>query len=202
MSRKKFPFHRQFDVMDCGPTCLKMIAEHYGRVYSRQYLRDKSNLTREGVSFGGIAEAAESIGFESMAVRVDFDTLKREVPLPCIAHWRQRHFIVVYQIKHDIVYVADPAFGLTSYRKAEFLRGWLNSKAPREDAEGLLLLLEPLPDFRDRDDDSRPPAKIGFRFLLPYCRPLPQDHPANVSGPRHGKPHPDHLPLSHPGHRR
>jgi ATP-binding cassette, subfamily B, bacterial len=157
--------------MDCGPTCLKMIAEHYGKVYSREYLRDKSNITREGVSFGGIAEAAENIGFESMAVRVDFATLTQEVPLPCIAHWRQRHFIAVYRIKHDIVYVADPAFGLTSYSKAEFLRGWLNSTTPKEAGEGLLLLLEPLPGFHDGEDDTGPPARLGFRFLLPYCRP-------------------------------
>jgi ATP-binding cassette, subfamily B, bacterial len=171
MARKKFPFHRQLDIMDCGPTCLKMIAEHYGKVYSREYLREKSNITKEGVSFGGIAEAAENLGFESMAVRVDFETLKQEVPLPCIAHWRQRHFIVIHQIKKDIVYVADPAFGLTSYQKAEFLHGWLNSKTPKEDGEGLLLLLEPLPGFHDGEDDTHPPAKLGFGFLLPYCRP-------------------------------
>jgi ATP-binding cassette, subfamily B, bacterial len=171
MARKKFPFYRQLDTMDCGPTCLKMIAESYGKTYSREYLREKSNLTKEGVSFGGIAEAAENIGFESLAVSVDFATLAGEVPLPCIAYWRQRHFIVVYGIKKETIYVADPAFGLTSCTKEEFLRGWLNSKVPREDGEGLLLLLEPMPDFYEREDDTPPKSKLGFRFLLPYFRP-------------------------------
>jgi ATP-binding cassette subfamily B protein len=148
-----------------------MIAEHYGKVYSREYLREKSNITKEGVSFGGIAEAAENIGFESMAVRLNFETLKQEVPLPCIAHWRQRHFIVIYKINKDVVYVADPAFGRTSYTQEEFLRGWLNSKTPKESDEGLLLLLEPMPSFYISDDDTRPTSKFGFSFLLPYCRP-------------------------------
>jgi ATP-binding cassette, subfamily B, bacterial len=174
MAKKKFPFHRQLDQMDCGPTCLKMIAEHYGKVYSREYLRDKSNITKEGVSFGGIAEAAENIGFESMAVRLDFETLKHEVPLPCIAHWRQRHFIVIHAISNDTVYVADPAFGLTSYTTEEFLHGWLNSKAPKAGDEGLLLLLEPMPSFHESEDDTSSPSKLGFRFLLPYCRPYRQ----------------------------
>jgi ATP-binding cassette subfamily B protein len=171
MARKKFPSYRQLDRMDCGPTCLKMIAEHYGKIYSRDYLREKSNITKEGVSFGGIAEAAENIGFESLAVNVNFDTLKEEVPLRCIAYWRQRHFIVIYAIKREIVYVADPAFGLTSYTKEELLRGWLNSKTPKADDEGLLLLLEPMPDFYEREDNTPPKSKLGFRFLLPYFRP-------------------------------
>jgi ATP-binding cassette subfamily B protein len=171
MARKRFPFYRQLDQMDCGPTSLKMIAEYYGKPYSRDYLREKSNITKEGVSFGGIAEAAENIGLESLAVSVDFATLAGEVPLPCIAYWRQRHFIVVYEIKKNTVYVADPAFGLTSYNKGEFLRGWLNSKTPKEDDEGLLLLLEPMPDFYEREEDTPPKSKLGFRFLLPYFRP-------------------------------
>ncbi|ETW95503.1 MAG: hypothetical protein ETSY2_48040, partial [Candidatus Entotheonella gemina] len=154
MARKTFPFYKQLDRMDCGPTCLKMISEHYGKVYSRDYLRDKSNITKDGVSLGGIAEAAENIGLESLAVSVNFDTLKEEVPLPCIAYWRQRHFIVIHEIKKHTVSVADPAFGLTSYTKEELLRGWLNAKAPKEDDEGLLLLLEPTPEFYECEEGA------------------------------------------------
>ena len=91
-----FPFFKQLDQMDCGPTCLRMIAKHYGRSYSADHLRQKANITREGVSIGGIAEAAESIGFHTLAVSVDFKTIVEEVPLPCIAHWRQRHFVVIH----------------------------------------------------------------------------------------------------------
>lgn len=167
---KKFPFYRQLDQMDCGPTCLKMIAKHYGKVYDREFLRQLANITRDGVSLGGIAEAAEKIGFQSLAVNVAYETLAEDIPLPCIAYWRQRHFIVLHRIDKKGVHVADPAFGLTTYSKEEFLRGWLNSKRAKDDDEGLLLLLETTPDFENTEE--QPPKKgLGFRFLLPYFKP-------------------------------
>ena len=88
MSLQRLPFYRQLDQIDCGPTCLRMVAKHYGKTYTTEYLRKKANITREGVSLGGIAEAAEAIGFHTLAVNLDFNTLVDEVPLPCIAHWR------------------------------------------------------------------------------------------------------------------
>ena len=167
---KKFPFYRQLDQMDCGPTSLKMIAKHYGKVYDREFLRQLANITRDGVSLGGIAEAAEKIGFQSLAVNVAYETLAEDIPLPCIAYWRQRHFIVVHRIDKKGIHVADPAFGLTTYSKEEFLRGWLNSKRTKDDDEGLLLLLETTPDFENTEE--QPPKKgLGFRFLLPYFKP-------------------------------
>ena len=84
--RKSFPFYKQLDQMDCGPTCLRMISKYYGRLYPANFLRQKSNITRDGVSMAGIAEAAEKIGFHTLAVALDFETLKNEVPLPCIAY--------------------------------------------------------------------------------------------------------------------
>jgi ATP-binding cassette, subfamily B, bacterial len=121
--RKRFPFFRQMDLMDCGPTCLRMVARSHGRSVSAETLRDKCAITREGVSLGGIADAAEAIGLNSLAVQVDFDTLRFEVPLPCIAHWRQRHFVVVHAVRDNEVDVADPSFGLITYSRDEFVRG-------------------------------------------------------------------------------
>jgi len=167
---KKFPFYRQLDQMDCGPTCLKMIAKHYGKVYDREFLRQLANITRDGVSLGGIAEAAEKIGFQSLAVNITYETLAEDIPLPCIAYWRQRHFIVVHRIDKKGVYVADPAFGLTTYSKDEFLRGWLNSKRIKDDDEGLLLLLETTPNF-ENTQEQLPKKGLGFRFLFPYFKP-------------------------------
>ena len=95
----KFPHYTQLDAMDCGPTCLRMIAKHYGRSYTLQTLREKSFLTREGVSMLGISEAAESIGFRTQGVKISFDQLVEDVPLPCILHWNQNHFVVCYKIK-------------------------------------------------------------------------------------------------------
>lgn len=154
--------------MDCGPTCLRMIAKHYGRSYAVDFLRKRSNITREGVSIGGIADAAESIGFHTLAVSVDFNTLAQEVPLPCIAHWRQRHFVVVYKIAHDKVYVADPAHGLVDYPKKDFIDGWIG-KGADESSEGYLLLLETTPRFYEYGNEEK--RKYGFKFLSGYFKP-------------------------------
>jgi len=95
----KFPYFNQLDFMDCGPSCLRMIAKHYGKSYSLQYLRSGSFITKSGVSMLGISDAAESIGFRTRGYRLTWEQLRDEVPLPCIVHWNQRHFIVVYDIK-------------------------------------------------------------------------------------------------------
>ena len=104
-----FPHYTQLDSMDCGPTCLRMIAKYYGRRYSLDTLRDKAFITREGVSMLGISDAAESIGFRTSGVWITLRQLKEDVPLPCILHWNQNHFVVCYKIKDDRYYIADPA---------------------------------------------------------------------------------------------
>ncbi|KAA2218519.1 peptidase domain-containing ABC transporter [Maribacter flavus] len=168
MFSKPFPFFRQLDQMDCGPTCLRMVAKYYGRSFSIDYLRNKSNITKEGVSFGGISEAAEEIGLHTLAVSLDFENMRREVPFPCIAHWRQRHFVVVYKIKGNTVYVADPAHGLIKYSKKEFISGWIGKKFD-DSSEGYLLLMEPTPKFHKSElEESK---NYGFKFLFWYFTP-------------------------------
>ncbi len=166
---KRFTFFRQMDQMDCGPTCLRMVAHHYGRVVDQEQLREECGITREGVSLGGIAAAAEAIGLKSLAVRVPVTTLA-EVPLPCVAYWRQRHFIVIHRVKGDYIYAADPGHGLIKYSKREFMEGWLGQRDADETTPGLLLLLEPTPEFYERDAPEREPRR-GIRFLTPYFRP-------------------------------
>lgn len=95
----RFPFLQQLDAMDCGPTCLRMIAKYYGKSYTVQELREKSFITREGVSMLGISDAAESIGFKTLGAKITFEKLANEVPLPCIVHWKQNHFVVVYKVE-------------------------------------------------------------------------------------------------------
>jgi ATP-binding cassette subfamily B protein len=145
-----------------------MIARYYGKTYSQQTLRERSYITREGVSMLGTSDAAESIGMRTMGVRINFDQLANEVLLPCIAHWKQNHFIVVYKIKKDKVYVSDPAHGLVKYTKEEFLSGWASTKKEGEN-QGLCLLLEPTPDFYAEEDESL--NKSSFVFLFSYLRP-------------------------------
>ena len=157
--------------MDCGPTCLRMIAAYYGRIYSLEYLREKSQITRDGVLMLGISEAAENIGFRTTGVKVSFEDLK-EATFPCIVHWNQQHFVVVYAIKtrgkEDTIYIADPGAGKLKYSREEFCRCWLSTKKERED-EGVALLLEPTPDFYEKEDD--PIKRRGFSFLFTYLRP-------------------------------
>ena len=103
-----FQFYKQLDSADCGATCLRMVARHYGRHYSLEYLRQLSYLDREGVSLMGISDAAEKIGFRTLGVKTGFKRLSEDIPLPCVAHWQQDHFVVVYKISAGKVFVADP----------------------------------------------------------------------------------------------
>jgi len=95
----KFPYYKQLDSMDCGPTCLQMVAKFYGKTFSLQTLRSRAFIAKSGVSMLGISDAAESIGFRTRGYRLTWEQLRDEVPLPCIVHWNQRHFVVVYEIK-------------------------------------------------------------------------------------------------------
>lgn len=163
-----FPFYRQLDQMDCGPTCLRMVAKHHGRSYSMRTLREKSEIGKEGVSLLGISQAAESIGFRTLAVRVPFARLAQDAPVPFIVHWGQNHFVVVYRIKRDSVYVADPEAGLVCYTVAEFKSKWATSVYEGEPC-GIVLLLEPTPTFftEEGEVDSR----LGLTSLWSYLRP-------------------------------
>lgn len=177
----KFPHYSQHDAMDCGPTCLRMVAAHYGRIYSLENLREKSLITREGTSMLGISEAAENIGFRTTGVKVSFEELKT-APLPCIVHWNQQHFVVVYDIKApskpslssrrgaggEVVFIADPAAGKVKYTSEEFCRCWLSTKNEGVDV-GVALLLEPSPDFYKMEDEKV--NRKGFSFLFSYLRP-------------------------------
>jgi ATP-binding cassette subfamily B protein len=153
--------------MDCGPSCLRMIARYYGKNFSLQTIRDRSFLTREGVSFLGMSDAAESMGMRSVGARVTFHQLSEQVTLPAIVHWKEEHFVVVYKIGRGKVRVADPAFGLINYRVEEFLKGWCGV-TDEETAKGLTLLVEPTPDFYLMPDEKT--DKSSFLFLFSYFK--------------------------------
>ncbi len=177
--KKKFPFYQQLDAMDCGPTCLRMIAQYYGKHYSLETLRQKSDIGPQGVNLLGISYAAESIGFKTLGVRLSFDKLC-EAPLPCIVHWKQNHFVVLYDIKkskkHDaIVYVSDPNSGHIRYNKEEFISSWTNF-SNNNSPEGVALLLEPTPDFYTSENEKCDKTKLSFilKYLNPYRKIIVQ----------------------------
>lgn len=174
---KKFPFYAQYDTMDCGPSCLRMIARYYGRSYSLQTLRRRSFITREGVSMLGISDAAESIGMRTMGARLTMAQLTEGVQLPCILHWNQCHFVVCYKIKrnrrgHLFFYIADPASQLVKHDEETVRKCWLTHREGGED-RGVALLLAPGPDFKSVNvEEAEPSTKRDLlyfaRYFLPY----------------------------------
>ncbi len=171
MLADSFPFYKQLDASDCGATCLRMVARYHGRHYSLDYLREISYLDREGVSLMGIADAAEKIGFRTLGVKAGFSRLQSELPLPCIAHWKQNHFLVVYRIANGKVYVADPAVGKEQLTEQEFLDGWI-SDVYNTEPQGILLLLETSPEFFQREGETVNRAGLGIlrQYLVPHKR--------------------------------
>jgi ATP-binding cassette, subfamily B, bacterial len=160
-----FNFVKQPDAMDCGPACLKMVAGFYKMNFSLETLRKKCFITREGVSFLGLSEAADSIGFRTLGVKIPFEMLCDNVPLPCIVHWRQKHFIVVYKIKNNKIWAADPAVGLVRYTREEFVRNWASTITDGKPA-GLVLIIEPTPALFENPGVHEKAS--GFKFLFKY----------------------------------
>lgn len=165
LKKNKFPFYKQLDYRDCGPTCLRMIAKFHGKTFSREFLRDQAGITRMGVTMAGIADAAEAIEMRTLGMRIALESLVSEAPTPFIVPWRQKHFVVVYKTTIDKVFVADPAQGLLEYSHQEFSEAWTAT----QDKTGFVLLLEPNVNFFALDEDKTK-AK-GFGFLWPYLRP-------------------------------
>ncbi len=144
---KRFPHYIQTESMDCGPTCARIIAKYYGKTFDILELRKISENTREGSSLLGLSRAAEAIGFRSLGIKTDLKTLLDENILPCIAHWNNGHFVVVYKVTKTRIYVSDPAIGLIDYSLKEFLRGWIGNSADEYTQDGILLVLEPSATF-------------------------------------------------------
>lgn len=175
-----FPNYKQRDHKDCGPTCLKIVAKHYGKTIPIQQLRINSETTREGSSLLGLSDAAEKIGFRTLGIKADILKITK-VPMPCILHWNKNHYVVLYKIKSpssvfpkgrnhnksSTFYVSDPAHGLISYNKEEFLKHWIGNNASDTAEEGIALILEPTPKFYDSEFDEKEET-LGFSFLFKY----------------------------------
>lgn len=164
---KKFPNYIQADFKDCGPTCLKIIAKHYGKTINIQELRDFSETTREGSNLLFLSDAAEKIGFRTLGVKLNVQSLE-EAPLPCVLHWNKEHYVVLYKIKKDVYYISDPAFGLIEYNKRDFIKFWIGNNADDSTQEGIALLLEASPRFFQSDFDKEDKKGLGFGLLSQY----------------------------------
>lgn len=164
---KNFPNYIQADYKDCGPTCLKIISKHYGKTMNIQQLRDISETTREGSNLLFLSDAAESIGFRTLGLKLNSEKLN-EVPLPCILHWNQNHYVVLYKIKNNAYYISDPAFGLIEYNLKDFLKFWIGNNADKQTPEGVALIIEATPKFFQSDIDKEDNKGLGFGLLSKY----------------------------------
>ena len=165
---KKFPTYRQPDSKDCGPTCLKIIAKHFGKTLSLPKLRELSETTREGSSLMALSDTAEKLGFRTLGVKLSLKTITK-ANLPCIIHWNANHYVVLYKVKKGRYFVSDPAHGLIDYSEREFLNMWIGKNATSEDEDGIALLIEPTPKFKIQEElEENEKVSFGFKYLFQY----------------------------------
>jgi ATP-binding cassette, subfamily B, bacterial len=164
---KRFTSYRQLDAMDCGPTCLKMVFKHYGKQVNLGGLKSASQIGTTGVSLLGMSEAAEKYGFRTISARLTFEQLLADAPHPCILHWDQYHFVVLTpSVNKKRLTVADPAKGLITYTKEEFLKNWI-SIGFGNDGKGIALLLTPRGAFYQQEDEKD--KEISWGMLVGYA---------------------------------
>jgi ATP-binding cassette subfamily B protein len=171
--KSSFPLYHQLDAMDCGPTCIRMVAKYYGRSISLEYLRNKSQYGKGGVSMLGLSEAAESIGFRSVGSKLTFEQLINDARLPAIIHWNHKHFVVLTpgSTKKKLV-IADPAKGLIKVSREDFLMSWISTNE-NQAGKGTVLLVEPAPGFKEMDfsdDEQAQKSRIGREHLFNYAK--------------------------------
>ena len=162
----RFPVEYQMDSQDCGPASLKIIAKHFGKFYSLQYMRDRCGITKEGVSLLDLSTGAESIGLRTLAIKCTVDDVVNSIPFPAIIFWNNNHFVVVYAADKKHIRVSDPAKGRIKYTHEQFRKGWYQ----KDEKQGVLLAVEPTADFRD-SKAQREQRKNSFSSILKYFLP-------------------------------
>ncbi|WPU95221.1 peptidase domain-containing ABC transporter [Mucilaginibacter sabulilitoris] len=163
-----FTYYKQLNIMDCGPTCLRMVAKHYGKNYNMDTIRQKAGFNKEGVSLLGISETAEKLGFRTRGVRISYEKLQT-APLPAILHWKQNHFVVLISIDHKRIKIADPERGMMVYSKEEFTKSWISNNIQNVGEVGTVLLMEPTAVFYELEDNRQ--SKLNWGVVATYLKP-------------------------------
>ena len=167
--KQKIVVCRQHDSMLCGVACLKMICKHYGKEFSIYYLSKICNATLVGVSLSSIGEAVSTLGFTYTCGKASFQKIK-VITSPCILHWNQNHFVVLYKVKKGkSFYIADPGKGLIKYNLEEFKKHWISTQSDGEE-KGIAMFLEPTPAFYEKQTDEQPTEERSFKFLFGYIK--------------------------------
>lgn len=161
--------------MECGATCLRMICQYYGKNYSAETAQQICVVTRKGVSLLSMSDAAEYWGFRTVCGRISLEKMVSQRPFPCILHWNQDHFVVLYEVKKKrngkyVFYVADPAKDLLKLDEEAFKEGWLSTQSHGEE-KGILMALQPTTAFFEKEDEKRTDRRQVVSFLWQYVRP-------------------------------
>ncbi|THH41387.1 peptidase domain-containing ABC transporter [Neolewinella litorea] len=171
-----FTYYQQFEEMDCGAACLRMVARAHGQEYGLEELRERTRISREGVSLLGISEGAESIGLQTLALPASLQQLEEEIPLPCILPWKGDHFVVLYAVKDGRFFVADPdpAVQRVELDRVAVIDGWSHGVSDSNEYLGNVLVLEPTPAFRQRQPVGNDESSIRYvlQYVLNYSKLL------------------------------
>ena len=163
-----FYFYRQHDAMQCGIACMAMVCKYYGRKCSFETLSNTCTITNEGVSMQALKQLAEALGFDVLCGKASLYQIK-DINYPCLLHWNQNHFVVLYKVKKNGFYIADPAKGLVKYNLEEFKKHWVSTQSGGEE-KGIAMFLEPTPAFYEKKIDEEPKEERSFKFLFGYIK--------------------------------
>lgn len=165
---KKFPFIRQLESADCGPTCLRMITKFYGKKVDIHSLRKLCHINKSGVSFADLIDASSKLGFDTFPVKLTINQLINDAPKPCILHWKDNHYVVFLGItKKGKIVVADPGFGKLKLSHEDFLKFWKFDS----NSKGIALLLETNENFSTNEikvEDEFKKKEYFFKYLKPF----------------------------------
>ncbi len=168
LSFRKFPFFRQLESADCGPTCLKMVAAFYGKKVDIHSLRAYCYINKNGVNFADLISAADRLGFDTAPVKVTLEQLLTQAPTPCILHWKDNHYVLFLgTTKKGTIVIADPGFGKLTLSTEDFLKFW--KTGPNQ--KGIALLLEPNASFSKEEikvEDSFNKLAYFANYLNPF----------------------------------
>jgi len=160
---RKYPVVKQYDSMDCGPACLKMICAYFGKHLSMDYLRSIARTDRSGTSVLSLVEAAESLGLEATPMKASITDITVEKPFPSVVFWKQRHYMVLYNLQNNKYHLSDPAFGAMTMTEKEFKAGWMT-----EDGTGIYISFQPTKVFYQLPSDEKKDNESGFKRVFRY----------------------------------
>lgn len=152
--------------MQCGIASLAMICTYHGKKISEKELSNICFASNEGISLKGLCDAANKLGYDCFPGKVTVECLSNDY-LPCILHWNQNHFVVLYKVsKNNIFHIADPGKGIIKYSVIDFKNHWVETVSNGEE-KGIALFLEPGDNFK-MTPEVESSAPHSFRFLYNY----------------------------------